>query len=887
MMIKDRIDEMKQLILIDGNSLMYRAYYATAYSGNLMKTSTGIFTNALYGFINMMTKVIDDFEHSHMLVAFDAGKTTFRHDVLESYKDGRKPMPDEMRSQINYIKQYLDKSRVTRLEMPTYEADDIIGTYAVMAQADDFDHVHIITGDKDLLQMVSDKVTVHITRKGVTEIDSFDVAAVYDKYELTPAQITDLKGLMGDPSDNLPGIPGVGEKTAIKLLKQFETVENLATKTEELKGKQREKVETHIDQALLCKKMATIKTDVPVELTFEQIQYETPDVEALIPFYKEMEFNAFLKKMSTNVPKKEQPPVTVEVIEDVTQLDTLTFTEAAIDVQIFEENYHNATIIGMSYVTKDQQLFIPFEIMKQSEKLQRFLADPQIKKTIFDLKRATVALAWHGISLTGVDFDLLLATYVLNPTNVSQDFTQVASVYDYDGIAYLEEVYGKGAKRAIPDLTIVATYSVNIALGLRAVKEDVLEKLQESQQLRLFEDLEMPLASVLAQMEFTGMTVDATVLDEQGNILQTRIKALETAIYEAAGESFNINSPKQLGEILFEKMKLPIIKKTKTGYSTSVDVLEKLVPEHNIIPSIMQYRTLTKLYSTYIEGLKKARYEDGKVHTIFNQALTQTGRLSSIEPNLQNIPIRLEEGRLIRHAFVPSEAGWVILGADYSQIELRILAHISKTDSLIEAFQTGQDIHTKTAMDVFNVSEAEMTSDLRRSAKAINFGIIYGMSAFGLSENLNITQKEAKKYIDHYLETYAGIKAYMDDTVKEAKYNGYVSTLFNRRRYIAELSSKNYAVRQFGERTAMNAPIQGTAADIIKKAMIDVATKMKAANVKARLLSQVHDELIFEVPQEELELMTALIVEAMEQVVELAVPLKVDYSSGASWYDAK
>ena len=887
MMIKDRIDEMKQLILIDGNSLMYRAYYATAYSGNLMKTSTGIFTNALYGFINMMTKVIDDFEHSHMLVAFDAGKTTFRHDVLESYKDGRKPMPDEMRSQINYIKQYLDKSRVTRLEMPTYEADDIIGTYAVMAQADDFDHVHIITGDKDLLQMVSDKVTVHITRKGVTEIDSFDVAAVYDKYELTPAQITDLKGLMGDPSDNLPGIPGVGEKTAIKLLKQFETVENLATKTEELKGKQREKVETHIDQALLCKKMATIKTDVPVELTFEQIQYETPDVEALIPFYKEMEFNAFLKKMSTNVPKKEQPPVTVEVIEDVTQLDTLTFTEAAIDVQIFEENYHNATIIGMSYVTKDQQLFIPFEIMKQSEKLQRFLADPQIKKTIFDLKRATVALAWHGISLTGVDFDLLLATYVLNPTNVSQDFTQVASVYDYDGIAYLEEVYGKGAKRAIPNLTIVATYSVNIALGLRAVKEDVLEKLQESQQLRLFEDLEMPLASVLAQMEFTGMTVDATVLDEQGNILQTRIKALEAAIYEAAGESFNINSPKQLGEILFEKMKLPIIKKTKTGYSTSVDVLEKLVPEHNIIPSIMQYRTLTKLYSTYIEGLKKARYEDGKVHTIFNQALTQTGRLSSIEPNLQNIPIRLEEGRLIRHAFVPSEAGWVILGADYSQIELRILAHISKTDSLIEAFQTGQDIHTKTAMDVFNVSEAEMTSDLRRSAKAINFGIIYGMSAFGLSENLNITQKEAKKYIDHYLETYAGIKAYMDDTVKEAKYNGYVSTLFNRRRYIAELSSKNYAVRQFGERTAMNAPIQGTAADIIKKAMIDVATKMKAANVKARLLSQVHDELIFEVPQEELELMTALIVEAMEQVVELAVPLKVDYSSGASWYDAK
>ncbi len=878
---------MKQLILIDGNSLMYRAYYATAYSGNLMKTSTGIFTNALYGFINMMTKVVEDFEHSHMLVAFDAGKTTFRHEALESYKDGRKPMPDEMRSQINYIKKYLDLSNVTRLEMKNYEADDIIGTYAVMAEAADFDHIHIITGDKDLLQMVSDKVTVHITRKGVTEIDRFNVAAVYDKYEITPAQITDLKGLMGDPSDNLPGIPGVGEKTAIKLLKQFETVENLANHTDELKGKQREKVETHIDQALLCKQMATIKVDVPVELTFEDIQYETPNVNELMPFYKEMEFNAFLKKLSKEAPKKEVAPLTFEIINDVAQADALDFKQAAIDVQVFEENYHQATVVGLAIVTEDKQVFVPFEILKQSQNLQSWLADESAYKAIFDLKRAKVALKWHDISLEGVDFDLLLATYVLNPTNVSQDFKQVAAIYDYDDVAYLEEVYGKGAKRAIPEMDVVARYSVSVAVALQAVKETVIEQLKESEQLSLFEEMEMPLASVLAEMEFTGMTVDVNTLDELGTELDTRIKALEAKIYEAAGETFNINSPKQLGEVLFEKMGLTVIKKTKTGYSTSVDVLEKLVSEHEIIPSIMEYRTLTKLYSTYIEGLKKARYEDGKVHTIFNQALTQTGRLSSIEPNLQNIPVRLEEGRLIRHAFVASEPDWVILGADYSQIELRILAHISKTDSLIEAFTTGQDIHSKTAMDVFQVSADEVTSDLRRHAKAINFGIIYGMSAFGLSENLHITQKEAKKYIDHYLETYSGIKAYMDDTVKDAKFNGYVSTLFNRRRYITELSSKNYMVRQFGERTAMNAPIQGTAADIIKKAMIDVSHNMQTAKVRSRLLSQVHDELLFEVPKDELELMTKLVVESMENVVKLDVPLKVDYSSGASWYEAK
>ena len=503
------------------------------------------------------------------------------------------------------------------------------------------------------------------------------------------------------------------------------------------------------------------------------------------------------------------------------------------------------------------------------------------------MKRSRVALMWQGFDLRGVEFDLLLATYVINPTNVSNEIKKVALHYDYDDVSYDEEVYGKGAKRATAPIEKVAEHSIDIATAVMKLKETALEQLKEQEQLSLFKEMEMPLAEVLAMMEYTGMALDLKTLDEMGQNLKGRIEALEAKIYEQAGMAFNINSPKQLGEVLFEKLSLPVIKKTKTGYSTNVDVLEKLMGTHPIIECIMEYRTLTKLYSTYIEGLKKACYEDGKVHTIFNQALTQTGRLSSIEPNLQNIPIRLEEGRMIRRAFVPSEEGWIILGADYSQIELRILAHISNTESLIEAFRQGEDIHKKTAMDVFKVSEEEMTSDLRRSAKAINFGIIYGMSAFGLSENLNITQKEAKKYIDHYLETYSGIHQYMEDTVKYAKYNGYVSTLFKRRRYIPELTQKNYAIRQFGERTAMNAPIQGTAADIIKKAMIDVYQAMQEKEVKSRLLLQVHDELIFEVPKEELETMIELVTKTMEDVVELQVPLKADYSYGPTWYDAK
>ena len=796
-------------------------------------------------------------------------------------------MPDEMRSQVNLIKKYLDLLGVKRLELPTYEADDIIGTLATLAEGDSFEKIHIITGDKDLLQMVNEKTIVHITRKGVTDIDSFDEAAVFAKYEVSPQQIVDLKGLMGDPSDNLPGIPGVGEKTAIKLLKQFETVENLVAHTDELKGKMKEKVEANVEQALLCKRMATIYKEVPLPVTFDDLRYEGPHTQELMDFFKEMEFNAFLKKIQLEEKKEVKPKQPIRIIHEEQELEGLTYQDSAIHVEVFEENYHQATILGIAVVNKDEAYYVPFDVFKKSEAFLAFLKDEQYKKSVFDVKRSRVALMWEGIELAGVDFDLLLATYILNPTNGSNEFKKVVMHYDYDEVPYDEEVYGKGAKRAIAKIEKVAEYALDIATAIFKLKETVLDRLKDQKQLELFEEMEMPLADVLASMEFDGMTLDLNGLAEMGDTLKSRIVSLESSIYEQAGTTFNINSPKQLGEVLFEKLELPVIKKTKTGYSTNADVLEKLRDAHPIIDLIMEYRTLTKLYSTYIEGLKKSCYADGKVHTIFNQALTQTGRLSSIEPNLQNIPIRLEEGRLIRRAFVPSHEGWLILGADYSQIELRILAHISNTESLIEAFTHGEDIHKKTAMDVFKVSEEEMTSDLRRSAKAINFGIIYGMSAFGLSENLNITQKEAKKYIDHYLETYSGIHQYMEDTVKEAKFNGYVSTLFNRRRYIPELTQKNYAIRQFGERTAMNAPIQGTAADIIKKAMIDVYRVMKEKKVQSRLLLQVHDELIFEVPKEELDMMIELVTRTMEDVVELKVPLKADYSYGPTWYDAK
>jgi len=876
---------MKRLLLIDGNSVMYRAYFSTAYTGNLMQTSNGVCTNALHSFVNMMNKALRTFEHTHVLVAFDAGKQTFRHEKLKSYKDGRAAMPDELREQIPLIKKYLDLVGISRFETEKYEADDIIGTLACMAESGGFETINILTGDKDLLQLVSDKIIVHMMIKGISIIESFTPALVMEKFEVVPAQIVDLKGLMGDTADNLPGVPGVGIKTALKALKNFGSFDEVIAKREEITGKFGENLRANVEQVQLCYEMAKLYLQVEDVPTLEQLQCKDVQENELWDFFQEMELNSFLKNMK----KKPRLSKTIdfEIVSDVSVLDAKVWQDSSIHVEIDGNNYHQAEIFGIAVVNQDEKYYVPFEIAKVSTKFMDFLGSAEIKKSIFDFKKARVALMWQGLELRGIDSDLLLKVYVLNPNYADNEFKTIAMHFGYDHVFYDEDVYGKGVAREIPEQEMIATHAINIAVAISELDARITKELRNVDQYFLYKELELPLAEILAEMEYTGMNLSIETLESIGNDLSERSLALESTIYDLVGEEFKINSTKQLGEILFERLELPVVKKTKTGYSTSIEVLEKLKHKHEIIPQIIEYRSITKLYSTYIEGLKKAVLDDAKVHTIFKQAFTQTGRLSSTEPNLQNIPVRLEEGRLIRKAFVPSHTDSVLLGIDYSQIELRVLAHISGTESLIEAFLKDEDIHAKTAMDVFALNKDEMTSELRRAAKAINFGIIYGMSPFGLAETLKITQKEARQYIKSYLETYDGIKKYMDETVRLAKKNGYVETLFNRRRYLPEIKHNNPAIRAFGERTAMNAPVQGTAADIIKLAMITIDKEMKAAGVKSKMILQVHDELLFDVPQDEIELMTKLASEAMEQVTNLKVPLKVDASYGATWYDAK
>ena len=878
---------MSRLLLIDGYSLVYRAYFSTAYTGRLMQTKAGFVTNALHGFINMMNKVQKDFSYTHILVAFDAGKKTFRHDLMESYKDGRSETPDELIAQFPVIKKYLTLMGIQHYEIENFEADDIIGSMAQIGCGESFEKIDVISGDKDLLQLVNDCVTVHITRRGVTELESYTPTKIMERYETTPDKIVDLKGMMGDSSDNLPGIPGIGEKTAIKLIKQFGSLEELLERTDELKGKQKENVENNKEIARLCKKMATIKTDMDDLPCINTLVSSEADIDGLKELYMEMEFNSFLKTLSVPAEPIAQEAAKTEIIMDVSVLNSKEFLDCVLHVEIFEANYHNATIIGFAMMNENEAYYVPFEVGLQSTEFSSFLASPTIKKEMFDVKRATVALRWAGLELAGVAGDLLLKAYVLNPTTADTEFAKVALHYGLDDVLYDEQVYGKGVKRAVPEISVVANHCIKVVAGIKGLTQNLSNQLKEADQWILYQEIELPLTFILADMEFNGMAVDADVLVEMGVSLDDRIKKLETEIHDLAGSTFNIGSPKQLGVVLFEEMGLPG-KKTKTGaYSTSADILEKLRYDHPIIERILEYRTLTKLYSTYIEGLQKARFDDGKVHTIFNQALTQTGRLSSTEPNVQNIPIRLEEGRLIRKAFVPSSADNVLIGADYSQIELRILAHICQTESLIEAFNNGEDIHAKTAAEVFGMDINDVTDDDRRAAKAINFGIVYGMSAFGLSENLKISPADAKRYIDEYLETYGGIKDYMDQTIAEAKETGFVETLFLRRRYVPEITHKNFMVRSMAERTAINAPIQGSAADIIKVAMIEVDKLMKVRGVKSKMVLQVHDELLFDVPRDEMDTMMEIVKTAMESATELSVPLKVDISSGDSWFDTK
>jgi DNA polymerase I len=875
---------LKKLILIDGNSIAYRAFFALP----LLNNDKGVYTNAVYGFTTMLLKIIQEEKPSHMLVAFDAGKTTFRHKTYESYKGGRQKTPPELSEQFPLIRELLDAFNIKRFELDNYEADDIIGTLAKQAENEKWE-VKVVSGDKDLLQLVSNHVTVVLTKKGITNVESYDEALIDEKYGIKPEQIIDMKGLMGDSSDNIPGVPGVGEKTALKLLKQFGTIEKVLDSIDDVSGKKlKEKLTENKDQALMSKELATIFTEVPYDLSLNELQFGGYDERKVVSLFKELEFKSLVDQFDSGAKESDEPleELSYEVLEEVKEEHLMT--PAALIVDVLEENYHQADIIGFGLVHEKGRYFIPTEVALQSDVFVSWAKDEDQKKWLLDAKRGVVTLGWQNVLLDGVDFDLLMASYLLDPSHSSHDLADIATRKGAKSIQEDEFVYGKGAKRKVPDREVLAEHLVRKANVIYQLKEQMETELKQNEQFELFKDLEMPLSVVLGRMETEGVKVDVEQLKAMGKDLEERLATLESHIHEHAGVTFNINSPKQLGEVLFEKMGLPVIKKTKTGYSTSADVLEKLAEQHEIIRHILHYRQLGKLNSTYIEGLVKVTHKDtNKIHTRFNQALTQTGRLSSTDPNLQNIPIRLEEGRKIRKAFIPSEEGWKMLAADYSQIELRVLAHIANDEKLITAFKEDMDIHTKTAMDVFHVGEDEVTSDMRRGAKAVNFGIVYGISDYGLSQNLGITRKEAAKFIERYFNSYPNVKDYMDRIVDEARESGFVQTLLHRRRYLPELTSRNFNLRSFAERTAMNTPIQGTAADIIKKAMVEMAIRLEKEQLKSRLLLQVHDELIFEVPPEEIDVMMKLVPEVMEQAVELAVPLKVDISAGDTWYDAK
>lgn len=874
----------KKIVLIDGNSIAYRAFFALP----LLNNDKGVHTNAVYGFTMMLNKIIEDEKPTHILVAFDAGKTTFRHKTFVEYKGGRQKTPPELSEQFPYIRELLDAYGIQRYELENYEADDIIGTLSLSAEKEGYE-VKVISGDKDLTQLSSEHTTVGITRKGITDIEEYTPAHVMEKYGLTPEQIIDMKGLMGDPSDNIPGVPGVGEKTAIKLLKEFSTLETLLESIDKVAGnKLKEKLEEFKEQAKMSKELATIERQAPVEVSVETAFYEGFEREKVVALYKELGFHSLLEKLGGDTAADEQ--LELEEIEFVTP-DAITDDMFADDnylyVEMLDDNYHYAEIIGFSLVNENGYYYLPTELAIQSPSFKKWAEDENKKKTVYDAKRSEVSLRRHDIHLKGVNFDTLMASYIINPSETIDDISTIAKKYGIN-IQTDESFYGKGAKRKIPESPLLAEHLVRKSLAMFDLKQKLEDELKTNEQYELFKELEMPLSLILADMESCGIKVDRDRLQRMGSELYDRLIEIEGIIYDLAGEKFNINSTKQLGVILFEKLNLPTYKKTKTGYSTSADVLEKLANDHEIIEYILHYRQLGKLQSTYIEGLLKViNPKTGKVHTRYQQTLTATGRLSSIDPNLQNIPIRLEEGRKIRQAFVPSEPGWIIFAADYSQIELRVLADIAGDEKLIQAFKDDLDIHTKTAMDVFHVSAEEVTSNMRRQAKAVNFGIVYGISDYGLSQSLGITRKEAGLFIDRYLASYPGVKDYMDDIIHSAKQKGYVTTLLQRRRYIPEITHRNFNIRSFAERTAMNTPIQGSAADIIKKAMIDMAEALKDYGLKTRLLLQVHDELIFEAPEEEIETLKKLVPDVMENALELKVPLKVDYSYGPTWFDAK
>lgn len=855
---------MKKIILVDGNNLLFRSYYATAYTGNVMKNSKGFPTNALYGLVTMINKIILEEKPNYIAVAFDIGKN-FRKCKYDFYKEGRQQTPDDLKKQMPYARKLLNKMGIKTLELEPYEADDIIGTLASEVERDDNFIATIVSSDKDLLQLLSEQVDIKLLKQ--KDYIRYNPKTFYDDYKINPINMIDLKALAGDPSDNIPGVKGIGEKTALSLLQKYPTIEEIYNHIDEIKGKTKEKLIIDKDNAFMSKEIATIYREVPIDLNLEDYKYEHIESDELYEMYEELEFYSLMKTFKEKPKEKEFSFVEINTCNDISFEDEMSFY-----IELDQTNYHDGNIIGMGVSTKNNNYFVKKDLIKD-------VLDKIKDKVLytFEQKKNIVALNYQNITCPDVNYDLSIAASILN--------------YDFkDDIAYLmnKDKYQATFYHEIKDFTLNENLKKEIAKKANYIlqtRDSYISKLKIDDEFELYEKIEMPLVKVLADMEITGVKVDKSVLDEMKAETKKKIDILTDEIYDLAGMEFNIASPKQLGEVLFEKLGLPGGKKGTKTYKTDVKVLNKLVNAHPIIKKILAYRNLSKIYSTYLEGLETYIKKDGKIHTIFKQNYTRTGRLSSIEPNLQNIPARDEEGRKVRKAFLPVND--LILSVDYSQIELRLLAHISKSEDLIKAFVNGEDIHTKVAADIHEIDEKEVTKSMRSTAKAVIFGIVYGISGYGLGENLEISIKDAKKFIDKYYELYPGVKTYMKEIVDFAHENGYVRTLFKRKRVIDELNNANYMVRQTGERIALNTPIQGTSADIIKKAMVEVYEAFKKENIKTKMIIQVHDELIFDVVKEEKERVEKIVKDKMENVIKLSVPLKVSADYGINWYDAK
>ena len=879
----------KTLVIIDGNSIINRAFYALPEMSN----KEGLKTNAIYGFTNMLLKIIDTYNPTHISVAFDRKAPTFRHIEFKEYKAGRKKMPDELREQFEPLKDLLDKFNIHRLEIDGYEADDIIGTVSKIAEDNGF-KVYIVTGDKDAIQLASNKTTTLITKKGVGEVEEYDYDSVIEKYEMTPTQFIDLKGLMGDKSDNIPGVPGIGEKTGIKLIKEFSSIEGIFDNIDSIKGSTKKKLEENKELAIMSKKLATIIRDVPVEFNLEELEYGNYNTKDILDVFKYLGFTSLIPRIG-NLDESEEivneANVEISKLEDIDEfinkvkenneliIKTVTREGNILDKRI---KYIFLSVDGKKiYYVEEDSIY----------KLEYIFTSNEIKKLGYNLKDDYISLKPYGIKLENIYFDITIAEYLIDSmSSTSYECSAIAMKYLTKKVKTKEELLGKGVKaKKYQDLDFeeLSSHISQIIDTVKNVMPIMEENLKESNMDGLLYHVEMPLVEVLADMEYEGVKVDKEKLNELGSQFKEIIKKLESEIYKISGEEFNINSPKQLGVILFEKLGLPVIKKTKTSYSTNAEVLDKLKDQSPIIDKIIEYRQIVKLNSTYVEGLLSIINPiDGRIHSSFNQTITTTGRISSTEPNLQNIPVKLEMGRNIRKVFI-SDKECKLVDADYSQVELRVLAHMSQDETMIDAFKHNEDIHTKTASQVFNVSMDEVTSKQRSDAKAVNFGIVYGKSDFGLSEDLNIPVKQAKEYIENYFNKYNKIKEFMDNIIEDASSNGYVTTILNRRRYIPEIKSSNFMLRNAGKRAAMNAPIQGSAADIIKIAMINVYKKLEENNLKSKLILQVHDELIVEAVDSEIDIVKKIVKDEMENAVCLDVNLDVDLNIGDSWYDTK